>query len=167
MTATDASGFVKEMIAVCSSEDSDGSTGPLSPVGTRMLLLAIVFFALMSVPQQETETDDIVVVARSTKCLLKFADRELDKAEFKRRTAQWAAGRPVRVIARQSADRKCLAKIAFQLADRGVRRITFVEPSDATAPNSVGPWVSGDDPFAVDPRAAKRPIVADGDRRTP
>jgi len=157
---------------VCSAtiscyDNRGGSIKPQELLRLHTLHLVIAVFAQTPFSRQETASDDIVVLARSTKCLLRFADRELDKAEFKRRTAQWVAGRPVRVIARQSADLKCLAKIAFQLADRGVRRITFVEPSEATAPKLPAPWAQGDDPFEVDPHAAKRPPVGDGDRSTP
>lgn len=84
----------------------------------------------------ESRADDIVVVARKQKCSVKFADRDMSDAEFKRRSAEWAAGTPVRVIAREATDIKCLAKIAFKLADRGVTRIQFVEPKDLNAPGA-------------------------------
>ncbi|WP_375272838.1 hypothetical protein [Sphingomonas sp.] len=49
----------------------------------------------------------------------------LSDAEFNRRAAEWAAGTPVRVVAPRGADYRCLAKIAFRLADRGVKKIIF------------------------------------------
>lgn len=88
----------------------------------------------------EPHADDIVVVARKQKCSVKFADRDMSDAEFKRRSADWAAGKPVRVIARDSTDMKCLAKIAFKLADRGVTRIEFVEPKDLAASPTDAIW---------------------------
>ncbi len=66
-----------------------------------------------------------MVVARSRKCDVSVADRVLSNAEFKRRASEWAAGTPVRVVAPPGADYRCLAKIAFRLADRGVKKIIF------------------------------------------
>jgi len=78
--------------------------------------------------------DEIVVTAiDKKKCRVRFADRDMNDAELKRRSDEWAAGRPLRVIARASTDIKCLAKIAFKLADRGVTRIQFVEPKDVAS----------------------------------
>ncbi|KQS01843.1 hypothetical protein ASG11_13520 [Sphingomonas sp. Leaf357] len=83
-------------------------------------------------PVPEDATDEIVVTAidRSEKCRIRFADRDMNDAELKRRSVEWAAGKPLRVVARASTDLKCLSKIAFRLADRGVTRIHFVEPKD-------------------------------------
>jgi len=77
--------------------------------------------------------DDIVVTAERQDCRVRFADRELTDREFDARAREWAAGKPVRVVARANADLKCLSKIAFKLADRGVRLIQFVDPSGKTA----------------------------------
>jgi hypothetical protein len=71
------------------------------------------------------EPAEIVIVARSRRCDVSIANRVLSNAEFKRRTAEWAAGTPVRVTAPPGADYRCLAKIAFRLADRGVKKIIF------------------------------------------
>ncbi len=101
-----------------------------------MIVPALLFAAQAAgapAPPLPATGDDIVVVAARQKCRLRFADRDLSDAEFKRRAAEWAAGKPVRVIARRSADIKCLAKIAFRLADRGVKLIQFVEPGDLDA----------------------------------
>ena len=68
---------------------------------------------------------EIVIVARSRKCDVSIANRVLSHAEFKRRAAEWAAGTPVRVVAPPGADYRCLAKIAFRLADHGVKKIIF------------------------------------------
>jgi hypothetical protein len=105
-----------------------------------MILLAILLAAQATLPPPATPApappvgDDIVVVARAQKCGLRFADRDMSDAEFNHRAKDWAAGVPVRVIARQNADTKCLAKIAFRLADRGVKLIQFVAPGDLDAP---------------------------------
>lgn len=72
---------------------------------------------------------DVVVVARKRRCDIAVADRILSSEEFDARAAEWAAGVPVRVSAPTASSRKCLAKIVFRLADRGVRRVAFVEPA--------------------------------------
>lgn len=66
-----------------------------------------------------------MVVARSRKCDVSIANRVISDAEFTRRAAEWAAGTPVRVVAPPGADYRCLARIAFRLADRGVKKIIF------------------------------------------
>ena len=73
---------------------------------------------------------DIVVVARKRRCDVAVADRVISSAEFNRRAAAWAAGVPVRVHAPDNASRKCLARIVFRLADKGVRNVEFVEPGE-------------------------------------
>lgn len=70
---------------------------------------------------------DVVVVARKRRCDVSVADRILSSKEFDARAAEWAAGVPIRVSAPDRASRKCLAKIVFRLADRGVMRVEFVE----------------------------------------
>ena len=70
---------------------------------------------------------DVVVVARKRRCDVSVANRILSSREFDARAAEWAAGVPVRVSAPDSSSRKCLAKIVFRLADRGVTRVEFVE----------------------------------------
>lgn len=98
--------------------------------------MILLLLALIQAGPQAPQGDDIVVQARgSSKCRVRFADKDMSDAEFRRRAAEWAAGKPVRVIARANADLKCLTKIAFKLADRGVRRIAFVEPRDLAAPS--------------------------------
>lgn len=74
---------------------------------------------------------DVVVTARKRRCDVAVADRILSSREFDARAAEWAAGVPVRVSAPDSAGRKCLAKIVFRLADKGVRQVEFVDPADA------------------------------------
>ena len=71
--------------------------------------------------------DEIVVQAVRGKCRVTFADRTLTDREFDAHAAEWAAGKPVRVIEPRGANRKCLTKIAFRLADRGVKLIYFVD----------------------------------------
>lgn len=76
-------------------------------------------------PPVSPDPAEVVVVARSRRCDVSVADRVLSDAEFNRRAAEWAAGTPVRVVAPRGADYRCLAKIAFRLADRGVKKIIF------------------------------------------
>lgn len=100
-----------------------------------MLILLIV--SLLSVDGQAgsvaPEMDDIVVTAVRRDCRVRLADQQLTDREFDARAKEWAAGKPVRVIARASTDLQCLSKIAFKLADRGVRRVEFVDPSGKRA----------------------------------
>lgn len=80
---------------------------------------------------QSPEPVEIVVRARRRKCDVSEARRVLSDREFDRRAAEWAAGTPVRVIAPERADIRCLARITFRLADRGVRNVEFVDPGAA------------------------------------
>ncbi|MEG8026113.1 hypothetical protein QP162_20365 [Sphingomonas aurantiaca] len=52
---------------------------------------------------------------------------------LKARAAEWAVGRPVRVVVPTDARTKCLAKIMFRLHDNGVARAEFVD-----APTTMG-----------------------------
>lgn len=70
---------------------------------------------------------DVVVVARRRRCDVAIASRILSSAEFNARAAEWAAGAPVRVHVPVDASHKCLARIMFRLADKGVRQAEFVE----------------------------------------
>ena len=83
-----------------------------------MILLALL---LQAAPA------DVVVVARRRRCDVSVADRILSSKEFDARTAEWAAGVPVRVHAPDTSSRKCLTRILFKLADRGVRQVEFVD----------------------------------------
>ena len=96
------------------------------------MILAVLILALAAQADSSAAalSDDIVVVAAKQKCRVRFADRDMSDGEFRKRAAEWAAGQPVRVVARRSTDIKCLSKIAFRLADHGVKRIVFVEPKD-------------------------------------
>lgn len=88
-----------------------------------MLLLAVLLQATA-----DPTPADVVVVARRRRCDVSVVDHILSRAEFDARAAQWAAGIPVRVHTPSGASRKCLARIVFRLADRGVRQVEFVEP---------------------------------------
>lgn len=84
--------------------------------------------------------DDIVVVARRHKCNVEMAERTLSAGEFDARMKIWALGKPVRVYAPADSDYKCLAKIMFRLADRGVKLVQFVDtPPVADAAKAVSP----------------------------
>lgn len=98
-----------------------------------MLILLLASMLSATGQADAAMPDDIVVTAQRQDCRVRFADRELTDREFDARAKEWAAGKPVRVIARNSTDLKCLSKIAFKLADRGVRLIQFVDPSGKTA----------------------------------
>ena len=100
------------------------------------ILLALIVAAAQASAPQADETpddipDDIIVQAVRQKCQVRIADRILSDPEFNAHAKEWAEGKPVRVIAPANADYKCLAKIAFRLNDKGVRRIYFVDPADA------------------------------------
>ena len=88
-------------------------------------MLALLLLA-QSTAAADAAPVEVVVTARRRRCDVSVANRLVSDAEFRARAAQWAAGVPVRVVAPASADYKCLAKIAFRLADYGVTRITFV-----------------------------------------
>jgi len=96
-----------------------------------ILLAFIVATGQASVPQADNTPDDIIVQAVRKKCQVRIADRILSDPEFNAHAKEWAEGKPVRVIAPANTDYKCLAKIAFRLNDKGVRRIYFVDPADA------------------------------------
>lgn len=91
-----------------------------------MLIAAALLLAGQVGATVEPVPVDVVVTARKRRCDVSIANRVISDAEFKARAAEWAAGVPVRVVAPASADYKCLAKIAFRLADHGVTRITFL-----------------------------------------
>ncbi len=78
---------------------------------------------------QDAAPVEIVVTARRAKCDTSVAGRIISDREFSRRAAEWAAGTPVRVVAPTCSDYRCLAKITFRLADKGVRNVEFVEPA--------------------------------------
>lgn len=92
-----------------------------------MLPLALLLLTQQTSPA-EPKPQEIVVTAVRRKCSVRIADRVLSDPEFDAHAKEWAAGVPVRVVAPSGADYRCLAKIAFRLADHGVRRIDFVEP---------------------------------------
>jgi hypothetical protein len=99
---------------------------------------ALFLFALaqQAVPADEVDpADEIVVVSsRKRKCRMELANRVLSNAEFKARAAEWAAGKPVRVLVPPRTDYKCLAKIMFKLNEHGVRRANFVDVKAAELP---------------------------------
>lgn len=92
-------------------------------------ILALSLF-LIQVESVEPAGEDIVVTAKRQKCNAQWRGKALSNSELDRQARNWAQGIPVRVRAPRRADYKCLAKIAFRLADRGVRRIEFIAPDD-------------------------------------
>ena len=87
------------------------------------MILLVLLLQVAPAPQ----VADVVVTARKRHCDVSVAHRILSDKEFDTRAAEWAAGVPVRVHAPDGASRKCLARIFFKLADRGVIRAEFVE----------------------------------------
>jgi hypothetical protein len=81
-------------------------------------------------PAGTATPDEIVVTATKWKCQYRMASRILSDRALDERARIWALGKPVRIVTPAAADRKCLAKIAFRLADKGVRLIEFVDPED-------------------------------------
>lgn len=77
--------------------------------------------------------EEIVVTARPRGCDTSLNGRILSDSDFDAKARGWAAGKPVQVRARADTDLKCLTKIAFRLADRGVTRIQFVDPDGKPA----------------------------------
>lgn len=63
--------------------------------------------------------DEILIMARPRKCDLSVARRTLRSPESKALAAEWAAGRPVRVVVPTDARIRCLAKIMFRPHDNG------------------------------------------------
>lgn len=92
---------------------------------------ALVLLAAQSASTDVVDADEIVVTAVKQKCRVRLADRLLSDREFDARAREWAAGRPLRVVAPAGADYKCLARIAFRLNDRGVKLIHWVDAPDA------------------------------------
>lgn len=68
--------------------------------------------------------DEILVVAKPSKCDLSVAGRTMRSPEFKARAAEWAAGRPVRVVVPTDARTRCLAKIMYRLHDNGMHSVS-------------------------------------------
>ena len=67
------------------------------------------------------------MVANRRKCGIAIANRILSSREFDRRSAEWARGVPIRVLVPARSDYRCLSRIMFKLADRGVTRADFVD----------------------------------------
>lgn len=92
----------------------------------------VLLIASMLLRPDGAVASEVVVVAKSRKCDLAIGGRTMRDADFKRHAAEWAAGRPVRIVVPHAARTQCLAKIMFKLHDRGVTRAEFVDaPSPA------------------------------------
>jgi hypothetical protein len=90
------------------------------------MFAAFLMLALMP-PQDVVAEDAIVVRGTRKKCRMEIAKHLIDDAEFKARAAEWAAGKPVKVLVPPATNYKCLAKIMFKLNDHGVTRAAFVD----------------------------------------
>lgn len=93
--------------------------------------------------QDSDQPEDIVVTARPRGCDMSIDGHVLSDGDFNSKSREWAAGKPVRVHARADADLKCLSRIAFRLADKGVTRIEFVDPQGRPAKPLTGSMGSG------------------------
>lgn len=91
------------------------------------LPVAFVLLLLDSEVPGEIVPSEIVVVAKPRRCDLSSGGRPMRDSDFKRYAAEWAAGRPVRVVVPYAVRTRCLAKIMFKLHDRGVMRAEFVD----------------------------------------
>lgn len=74
---------------------------------------------------------EIVVVAQvSTKCRVRLADRTLSDQELAAKAREWNANKvALKVVRPRRADYRCMAKIARQLGEQGLRFFEFVEAS--------------------------------------
>lgn len=93
-------------------------------------MLAMLAIMAAAASAASGQPDEIVVRGTRWKCHVEYADHAMSDREFDRRAAEWAKGVPVRVVAPQSADYECLARIASRLGDKGVKLIEFVDPAD-------------------------------------
>lgn len=91
------------------------------------LFLALTLLLQVDGVASQAIADEILVVAKPRKCDLSVAGRTMRSSEFKARAAEWAAGRPVRVVVPTDVRTRCLAKIMFRLHDNGVTRAEFVD----------------------------------------
>lgn len=132
-----------------------------------LILLAALALSSPQAKAPEPEVEEIVVTARANrKCEIRFADKAMTDLEFEQRAKGWAAGTPVRVVARYDADIDCLSRIAFRLASRGVTRITYVDPQGRPAQPIRGKTDTAPTPRPVAPVGAAAPTdVGDIERR--
>lgn len=77
--------------------------------------------------------DDIVITARKKGCDVSMDGRVLSDTQFNSQARVWAAGKPVRVRASARESLGCMSKIAFRLAEHGVRNATYVDPQGRPA----------------------------------
>lgn len=73
------------------------------------------------------QADDVVVVAHRSKCSLQIARRMLSDRAFTARAAEWAAGKPVRIVMDEATGYRCMAKVLFRLGEHGVTNAEFVD----------------------------------------
>ena len=101
-----------------------------------MLAMFAMMAATAAAPPPETRApetpapEEIVVKGTKWKCRIEYANHVMSSHEFDARAADWAKGVPVRVIAPQSADYECLARITSRLGDKGVKLVYFVDPNE-------------------------------------
>ncbi len=103
-----------------------------------MLLTTVLALLLSSNDPSSEIPREIIVVAKSRTCVVSSAGRTLRNADFKHYAAEWAAGRPVRIVVPRAARTRCLAKIMFKLHDRGVTQAEFVDMPASTTASATG-----------------------------
>lgn len=93
-----------------------------------MAMIAILIAAALQAAAATPASEEIVVTAARKDCRASWRGKALSRAELDRQAANWTSGIPVRVIAPDWADYRCLTKIVLRLHDRGVTQVEFVDP---------------------------------------
>ncbi|RYE04229.1 MAG: hypothetical protein EOP61_01415 [Sphingomonadales bacterium] len=87
--------------------------------------------AKQAAPATDSDVDEetvIVVVGRRGGCRVRLADRTLTEKELAAKAREWTAkGIALKLVRPRGADYRCMAKIAFQLGEQGLRLFEFVE----------------------------------------
>ena len=91
------------------------------------LLMLLIGQTAAGNPAPEPPPADIVVVAKQRRCSVQFGGRKLSNRQLDTYAKLWSQGREVRVHVAPGASYTCMAKVMFRLADRGVKRATFVD----------------------------------------
>ena len=89
-------------------------------------MLAVLLLAGIQQPAPQAGTD-IVVVARQQRCSVQLGKTLLSRRQLDHYAKLWGDHEEVRISVAPGASYKCLAKIMFRLADRGVTHAYFVD----------------------------------------
>jgi hypothetical protein len=90
-----------------------------------LLLLAS---AAAAGPAADPASAEIVVQAVRGKCRIAYAGSLLDGHGLQRLADGWPADQPLRVVEPRGANRKCLTRIALELAGKGFNHLIFIDP---------------------------------------